>query len=367
MMTGSIICVVKDSCIMYNRSNQRINYFKYLNRQKFQSLESPYYFSYGRTALKEGLTAVNFPPGKKILIPNYICDAALEPFNELGIGITYYSVNEDLSPDWDSLKKNLTKDAASIMMVHYFGIPQDIELFINFSKENDLLLVEDNSHGHGGLNQNQLLGTFGDIGISSPRKSFPILNGGILFLNKGKKITKNNFPLEPIDLSKLIIRDIFGRILDNTVTIKNVLLQKLDSKADSASNIKSWSIDKVSYNLLNKFDLAEVRKVRSNLFKIWENWCKVNDLSPLFSLKSDSHAPLSFPLLFKNENERNKWYNTFKKKHVAAYLWPDLPPEISKTVNSGKDLYNRILCLPIHLSMKEQELNEFLSEEFLFE
>lgn len=109
---------------MYNRSNKRINYLNYLTRQKFQSSESPFFFGYGRTALKIGLQSCNIRTGKQALIPEYICEEALDPFRDLGIDLRYYSVNPDLSPDWDSVKNCLTKDVSAILMVHYFGIPR---------------------------------------------------------------------------------------------------------------------------------------------------------------------------------------------------------------------------------------------------
>src|ERR1041385_3826337 len=151
---------------MYNRSNQRINYFKYLTREKLQTKESPFYFAYGRTALKEGLKLWKVQPGKKILVPNYICVEVVQAFLQMGLGIQYFSMNEDLSPDWNSVKEKLTKDTWAILMVHYFGIAQDISSFIKFANGNNLLLIEDNSHGYGGLYEDQLMGTFGDIGIA---------------------------------------------------------------------------------------------------------------------------------------------------------------------------------------------------------
>ena len=52
------------------------------------------------------------------------------------------------------------------MMVHYFGQPQQIELFKSFCIDHNLFLIEDNAHGFGGKYNGKDLGTFGDIGIS---------------------------------------------------------------------------------------------------------------------------------------------------------------------------------------------------------
>src|ERR1051326_7167664 len=256
---------------MLNRSNQRINYFKYLLRASFQSDFSPYYFGYGRTALKKGLKAYNIPKGKKILVPEYICSAALEPFLQEEIGIQYYCVNENLSPDWNSIAEKLTDNISAILMVHYFGFAQDIDSFIRFAQKHNLLLIEDNSHGHGGLYRNQLLGTFGDIGFSSPRKSFPLLNGGVLYIKTGN-ITHEKINLEPVNVFKLIIRDVVGRTLDNIKPLKELLLKKSDRSAERDEHIKEWSMDIKTFQILSSYDLNSVRKKRKEIYNIWHDW-----------------------------------------------------------------------------------------------
>ena len=77
-------------------------------------------------------------------------------------------------------------------MVHYFGFPQNINKFQELSKKKSWFLIEDNAHGHGGYYNNELLGTFGDIGISSPRKSLRLNSGGILYINKKIELKINN-------------------------------------------------------------------------------------------------------------------------------------------------------------------------------
>ena len=66
---------------------------------------------------------------KSVLMPSFICIDAVQPFIDLGIAIIYYPVTDDFSPDWQALETLVAKDTVAIMMVHYFGISQDIEHF----------------------------------------------------------------------------------------------------------------------------------------------------------------------------------------------------------------------------------------------
>ena len=61
-------------------------------------------FSYARTALKYGLSKLKLRPDSEIIFPDFICDVILQPLHELNINYNFYSLNDDLTPDWESVK-----------------------------------------------------------------------------------------------------------------------------------------------------------------------------------------------------------------------------------------------------------------------
>ena len=67
------------------------------------------------------------------------------------------------------------------------------------------MLIEDNSHGHGGLVNKRLLGTRGNFGFSSPRKVFKIYSGGVLYSQKkfSIKLAKYKYGLKSILIRKI--------------------------------------------------------------------------------------------------------------------------------------------------------------------
>ena len=168
------------------------------------------YFSHGRTALKFGLKYLDLKPGDSILIPNYICDVVLHPIEEMKIQPYFYDIMDNMEPDWDKLNKTIDKKVKAILIVHYFGHAQNIERIIKFCVQNNLMLIEDNAHGHGGNYNGKLLGTFGDIGFSSLTKIYPINFGGSLFLKNYSHKVNSNVPLPPYysRVKKLIKRKI---------------------------------------------------------------------------------------------------------------------------------------------------------------
>ena len=125
-------------------------------------------FARARTALKCGLQLLGVEAGSVVLVPDYLCNVVWHPLLQLGLQVKTYPVLDNLSPDWVALEKiqQPRRPAWALLMVHYFGQPQNVDDFRRFCSRHHLKLIDDAAHGHGGKHRGQLLGTLGDIGIS---------------------------------------------------------------------------------------------------------------------------------------------------------------------------------------------------------
>ena len=161
-------------------------------------------FAHARTALWYGLQQLPMEQGQIMLVPDYICEVVLKPLEDLGIRAMFYPVDDNFAPDWKVLEVLQSNESVhAFLLVHYFGQPQDIERAKKFCNQHKLWLIEDNAHGYGGKLNGRLLGSFGDVGISSPQKQLSILSGGILFMN-GKQINPSPEYLQKYPLFKKI-------------------------------------------------------------------------------------------------------------------------------------------------------------------
>jgi len=342
--------------------NQRVNYFNYFFRRPFQSESSPYYFAYGRTALKFGLIANNFHIGrKKVLMPSFICQEAIKPFLDLNITLVYYSIKEDFSPDWEELSRIMSPDVNAIVMVHYFGLAQDIEKFIEFSTKNNLFLIEDNTQGYGGLSEGKLLGEFGGFGVSSPRKSLPLNNGALLYLKNG--FYKHKFKsIEPMNVTKFIARSSISRCLDFFPRLKYFIKSKRRPFDFSTIEVEDWLMDKANYDYLSKINLEDLRIKRSEIFRVWYNWSVKNKFHPI-ELKHNNNAPMIFPLIVNSRNERDDLFEFFIKRYVPVYIiWNEQPP-----INvSAKSIKDKLLCLPIDLNFSPSDVDAYINKYCMY-
>ena len=82
----------------------------------------------------------------RIYIPSYICSDLTIPLTEMGQSITYYPCKANLEPDWEWLENNITNDGKALLLVHYFGFPNNIEHAVKFANHHQIILLEDCAH-----------------------------------------------------------------------------------------------------------------------------------------------------------------------------------------------------------------------------
>lgn len=149
------------------------------------------YFSYGRYALLSGLAAIGIKKGDSILVPAFICRDLLASIHSIGAQPVFYPVNRKLQlavPPTD------LPSAKAVLAVNFFGFPQDLAPFEEYCSNSGAILIEDNAHGLFSQDEmGRFLGTRGDIGIFSLRKTISLPDGAALLLNR----SDDNWTLAP--------------------------------------------------------------------------------------------------------------------------------------------------------------------------
>jgi len=308
-----------------------------------------FFFSSGRVALYYGLKGLNFKKDDIILLPNIICDEAIIPFRKLGIKFKFYNLKKNLFPDWNSIEKINRRKVKGILMIHFFGFPNDINKFINFTKKNNYILIEDYCHGIDGKHQGKNLGEIGHISINSPRKILQIYSGGILqvhssFASNFNKVYK--LPIKKIS----IIKKIMFIIKKNKylVFLKRYIQNKYDfflykKNINYNTNFEKKIIDNDSLSVLkNKnYDLTK----RNYKFKNICNILKKNEISLVYEYKKKI-IPWMVPFYIHNKKELTKIKSIQKENNFNIIIWPKFPKEVLKVRDKRKDQL-KINCIVI--------------------
>jgi len=325
-------------------------------------------FSHGRIALKYGILSLNFSQEDEILIPDFICSEVTSTLDEIFIKYRFYKIRSDLRPNLNSLQRSIRQNTKAILVVNYFGFPQEFNKLSLLCKKEDLILFEDNAHGFGSEFNKRKLGSFGDISISSPRKNLNLNSGGELLSNF--EITED-IALEIKNLphykfSK--IENLFHELKNLNYSLKASLRflfkkqQNFKSIQAPSCSLHDMKIDKISKKKLSSCDLRKIRKKRRSIYKVWEKFALKNGLNPVFNEIQEGIIPLCFPAFANDISERNIWIKWGWENRYNIYCWPNLPGVFKDENCNANIIWQKLLCFPIDNSMNVNSLEKKLSK-----
>lgn len=338
-------------------------------------------FFWARNAIFHGLRALKISPGARILVPAYICKAAVEPIIAYGAKPVFYDVGRDCLPDIDVIESKLNPGTEALLAVHYFGFPQEIKLLRDFCDHHRLKLIEDCAHVLCGESEGQPLGTTGDFSVFSWRKFLPLHNGGELQLN----FLPQDFEMTWQPESALLTLKVVKRILDqaveqghstllgylwNGVAFANRARRRIlgsRSGASQASDVESRSalfdpallnrpMSRPSLWLLAHSDHKEViKKRRQNYFFLQSELRSIAGMTPLNPDLPPTVCPWVFPVFFDGLPNAHR---NLRARGIPAVAWEGVRP-----IGTGKEefpssdfLYENLAFLPVHQSLSEDNL-----------
>lgn len=299
--------------------------------------------SSGRGAITHLLTQIS-PKYNSVLLPEYICDSVIQPFVEQGYNCHYYSINEDLSPNIESIKG--FEEIGIFLHIGYFGFKTNMNLegeLVRF-KENSTLIIEDLTHSmFSSFEKNEL----NDFCIGSIRKWVGIPGGGFLASSKKdfkKKMAKDETFLR-LRTKALVNKSDYLR--KKEVDLKKKMLGQL-SEAEMILNGdgRAYAIDNLSTELINSMDVDELKRKRKENFHHLVSGCgEFKGITPIFDSLPENVCPMFYPI-FVNGNRDEFRRKLIEQKIYCPIHWP-LPNEIKKRKLSGiLEMYNTMLSIP---------------------
>ena len=122
----------------------------------------------GTAALHLAVLSQNFKKGKKILVPSITFSATAASVLYCGLEPKFVDINEnDLTIDFEDLKRKYSKDCVAVICVHMGGHPCKMEKIKPWAKKKKLFLIEDCAETCGSIYKNKKIGSWGDISCFS--------------------------------------------------------------------------------------------------------------------------------------------------------------------------------------------------------
>lgn len=305
-----------------------------------------HYFNFGRHALVHGIKLLELPAGSKILIPSFICRELLSVFHYLKFNVLYYEVTQSLSP---ALDPDGWPNADVVLAVNYFGFAQDLTPFFEYCKVNNAFLIEDNSHGFGSRDEYGIpLGTRGNIGLFSIRKTFPIFNGAAVFINSniGYFPPINKFSKKRLNF-KFIIKNLIT-FIDKKLNIplnRILLLISLKLRIINTGEVSIHSDPALEFTLpkfdnmhisslryLSKISLTTEFNRRQVLYKIIVSSLSHLDCKVIFKDLDRYTMPYGVPFIIGDDVSDSEIAFKFAKMGLRCYRWPELPAQLGRNM-----------------------------------
>jgi perosamine synthetase len=336
--------------------------------------EPKMFFSNARTCIAHALQLSGVNAEKSVLIPAYHCGSMVEPAIWLNADVLLYHMKSNLSPNQQHIEKLIRfadKPVTAMLLPHYFGFPQEIELWRQFCNEHNIKLIEDCAHAFfGKTSRGQILGNSGDYAVASVRKFFSTPDGGVLVGKNIDAVPSTNKPNVKREvqatLQMLLQAAEFGQLsqlgklllwLDKYRSDLNKSLRDQSMNTIVASNTEQWNwfdpnllqknglrVSKTMMKYCRLSDIVEIR--RKNYLRFIKGISKIEKLLPLFPVLPDHVAPYMVPLLLKSGESD---FEQLKRAGIPIWRWEELA---DSNCEISQQYRLQLLHFPCH-----QELN----------
>jgi len=308
----------------------------------------------GTDALQIALMALGTEPGDEIILPAHTYMATAEVVALLRLTPVLAEVDPNtfnISPD--EIRKKITNKTKVIMPVHLYGQSADMESILAIAEEHGLKVIEDNAQAIGGDytfsdGRKMKTGTMGDIGTTSfyPSKNLGCYgDGGAIFTNNDELAERIRM-IANHGQKKTYYHDMVG-VNSRLDTIQAVVLDAKLRHLDTYNENRSTAADFYDAAFANTPELETPFRDGSSTHVFHQ-----------YTLKVPMGTRDSLKAFLKEKGIPSMIYYPLPMYRQKAFAFLNMDP---LDYPMTEDLYQRVISLPIHSEIREEEL-EYISE-----
>lgn len=297
----------------------------------------------GRSAISLILDQIS-PICKVALLPSYICQSVIKPFEVAGFELIYYDLDESFAPQLNQF----TGDNIGVFLhMGYFGFQtnENLSEVIRRFKSQSVIIVEDVTQTLFNAHKMEIEN---DFVFGSIRKWFGLPSGG--FAAAVNKSINSTIPEPPTELIKLRLRSLnlkYSYIQNPNSSLKEEYLAgfiSAEQMFDEDNGI--YRMDSISEQIIRAVDTNYLINKRVRNFEyLLKKFITMDGIKPIFDSISENTCPFFFPVLVCNDRDRLK-ARLIENQIYCPIHWP-IPEQIKNNISSGMmKLYDSILSIP---------------------
>ena len=124
-----------------------------------------------------GVQTLGLGEGDEVLVPAYHHGSEIEALIRAGVTCRFYDATHSLEPDPAELEVLVSPSTRALYLIHYFGVPQDVDRWREWCDARGLLLFEDAAQAWLGHRDGKPVGSVGDLSIFCLYKTFGLPDG----------------------------------------------------------------------------------------------------------------------------------------------------------------------------------------------
>lgn len=245
----------------------------------------------------------------------------------------------------ESLEKVYSAECKAIIVVHLYGQCAEMQSICDWANTKDLYIIEDNAQSIGAKckidNEWKYAGTIGHIGTTSffPSKNLGAFGDGGAIFTQDENLARKLKMMANHGQSQKYIHDEVG------------INSRLDTLQAAILNVKLKYLS----------DFTERRRKVATQYD--DLLSKISEISLPFRLESSTHVFHQYTVVLENETLRNSLQAYLKSKNIPSMIYYPMPIYHQKpytqeiSLPRTESLCKKVLSLPIHTEMTEQEID----------
>lgn len=309
--------------------------------------------SSGTAALHLALLSLDIGQGDAVLVPDFTFAATANIVEMTGARAVIVDIDPaTYNMDVDLLETTITnwrykEKLKAIMPVLEFGNPTGISDYKRIAKQHNLYMIEDAACAIGAKENNQNIGTFGDLACFSfhPRKTLTTGEGGLLVTNDNTlankaSLLRNHGMIRTKKGIKFETPGLNYRLTNFQAALGRVLLKDLDKWLEIRQQLASRYC-----HLLSEESFDDKIKVSPKLI--------------------EGHSWQSFMIVLNPKYEQNKIIEALKIKEIEVNIGAQSMSQLGlyghesngdKTFPVGNINYRQGIVLPLHENMLKEDI-----------
>lgn len=333
----------------------------------------------GRDAIYHGLKALAATGDSRdtVLVPSFHCASQIDAAEAAGLRCAFYPLNPDATVDLEQLASRITDDVLTVMVIHYYGWPLDIDGLTRLAEARRVTLFEDCALALFSQYKGQPVGRFGGLSIFSLRKSLPVRDGGILRINRPElradPPVRTHSSLRPavgalaraLGARKLVQwgKALVGRKSNGHSQAEEAapyspeaLEQGGERKPDFDVELSDVGISSFSSYIARRAHPEQVVERRRSIYRRLDEELRGHPgYAPLFHDLPDGVCPLSLVIVHPRRDEVE---HNLRESDVEAYCFGRYPhPRLDvEQYPETRVLCDQTLALPVHQDLTDVEV-----------